>query len=106
MARKTNPEKETVAPPASVRPRRASMTARPQHSKPAPGISPAPAREPETPAAVLEKPARPDTVAVNRELAHEEIARLAYALWQARGCQHGDPEQDWLQAEQRLKQGA
>jgi len=35
--------------------------------------------------------------AVNR---HDEIARLAYGFWEARGRQHGDHEQDWLRAEQ------
>jgi hypothetical protein len=32
----------------------------------------------------------------------EEIAALAYALWQARGCPHGSPEEDWFQAKQEL----
>jgi len=29
----------------------------------------------------------------------EEIAQLAYSLWQARGCPYGSPEQDWFAAE-------
>jgi hypothetical protein len=32
----------------------------------------------------------------------EDIARLAYSLWEARGCQGGSPEEDWLRAEQEL----
>jgi hypothetical protein len=32
----------------------------------------------------------------------EDIARLAYSIWEARGCQDGSPEEDWLQAEQQL----
>jgi hypothetical protein len=43
---------------------------------------------------------------MNRELSHEQIARLAYALWQARGCQGGSPEEDWLRAEEQLRQSA
>ena len=35
--------------------------------------------------------------------AHEEIAVLAYSLWQARGCPEGTPEEDWLNAERTLK---
>jgi hypothetical protein len=35
--------------------------------------------------------------AVNR---HDEIARLAYGFWEARGREHGHHEQDWLRAEQ------
>jgi len=31
-----------------------------------------------------------------------DIARLAYSLWEARGCVGGSPEEDWLQAEQQL----
>jgi hypothetical protein len=32
----------------------------------------------------------------------EQIAALAYLYWEARGCQGGSPEQDWLRAEQEL----
>jgi hypothetical protein len=32
----------------------------------------------------------------------QQIASLAYALWQARGCPEGSPEEDWLKAEQEL----
>jgi hypothetical protein len=32
----------------------------------------------------------------------EEIAQLAYELWQQRGCPDGSPELDWFQAEQEL----
>ena len=34
---------------------------------------------------------------------HDEIATLAYELWQARGCPHGSPEEDWLRAEIELR---
>ena len=33
---------------------------------------------------------------------HEEIARLAYAYWEARGRQHGSAEEDWYRAEREL----
>ena len=32
----------------------------------------------------------------------EEIARLAYFLWEARGRQGGSPEEDWYRAEQEI----
>lgn len=32
----------------------------------------------------------------------EQVAALAYALWEARGCPEGTPEEDWHQAEQVL----
>lgn len=34
---------------------------------------------------------------------HEEIARLAYSYWEARGGQEGSPEDDWYKAEGELK---
>jgi hypothetical protein len=36
-------------------------------------------------------------------VSQEGIARLAYALWQARGCPDGSPEQDWFAAEQQIR---
>jgi hypothetical protein len=32
----------------------------------------------------------------------EEIARLAYTLWQQRGCPIGSAEFDWFAAEEKL----
>jgi hypothetical protein len=44
---------------------------------------------------------------VNRDsptaASHEEIARLAYILWQARGGCDGEAEQDWFEAERQLR---
>ena len=34
----------------------------------------------------------------------EDIARLAYALWQQRGCPDGSAEFDWFLAEEKLLQ--
>jgi DUF2934 family protein len=34
---------------------------------------------------------------------HEDIAALAYELWQARGCPNGSPEEDWFQAAEELR---
>ena len=34
---------------------------------------------------------------------HEEIAALAYSLWQARGCPEGTPDDDWFKAEEVLQ---
>ena len=34
--------------------------------------------------------------------AQNEIAALAYQLWQHRGCPTGSPEEDWFRAEQEL----
>jgi hypothetical protein len=35
----------------------------------------------------------------------EDIARLAYSFWQARGCQGGSPEEDWFRAEREWYAG-
>lgn len=34
---------------------------------------------------------------------YDEIARLAYSYWEARGGQGGSPWDDWFRAEQELK---
>ena len=36
-------------------------------------------------------------------LTHEEIARRAYEIYVEKGCPQGQSEQNWLQAEQELK---
>jgi hypothetical protein len=36
------------------------------------------------------------------EPAHDDIARLAYALWQSRGETDGSPDEDWFNAERLL----
>jgi hypothetical protein len=33
----------------------------------------------------------------------EEIARLAYSYWEARGCEEGAAEEDWVRAERDLR---
>jgi hypothetical protein len=33
----------------------------------------------------------------------EDIAKLAYSYWQARGCPYGSPEEDWLRTEADLQ---
>lgn len=35
--------------------------------------------------------------------AHDEIARLAYSYWEARGESGGSPWDDWFRAEEELK---
>ena len=34
--------------------------------------------------------------------AHDQISKIAYGYWAARGFQPGSPEQDWLRAEQEF----
>ena len=37
---------------------------------------------------------------------HAEIAALAYEHWQARGCPHGSPQEDWFHAAEDLRSRA
>jgi hypothetical protein len=46
---------------------------------------------------MLDRPYGPASIPNQRE-----IAELARALWKARGCPDGSPEEDWYRAEQEL----
>jgi hypothetical protein len=37
---------------------------------------------------------------------HEDIAKLAYGLWQERGCPQGSAEGEWLEAERNFRESA
>ncbi len=82
MPRKRVSEKEiVVSAPAPVR-HKPATTRRPGRSAAVAAAATAPATAAPTP---------------------EQIARLAYSYWEARGCQGGSPEEDWLRAEQELR---
>lgn len=51
-----------------------------------------------------ERATSPETSAPSVETGstQEQVASLAYALWQQRGCPEGSAEEDWLRAEQEL----
>ena len=36
----------------------------------------------------------------------EDLAKLAYGLWQERGCPYGSPDQDCLEAERKLRESS
>lgn len=53
------------------------------------------------------KPAVPETApspAVVIDLSREDVARLAYSYWEARGYQGGSPLEDWVRAENELRE--
>lgn len=54
--------------------------------------------EPFTAGPVPSRPAAPVA-----EPTHEDIARLAYSYWEARGCQGGSQDEDWLRAVAELR---
>lgn len=40
----------------------------------------------------------------SKEITEEQIASRAYELWLKRDCEHGFDVEDWLKAEEELKQ--
>jgi hypothetical protein len=72
--------------------------------------APARAAKPKTPrvkAAQHSKVASTEPVAVRSsqpENAHETIAQMAYSYWECRGCEGGNPVEDWLRAEHEYRQ--
>jgi hypothetical protein len=44
-----------------------------------------------------------ELTALGNDLGDEDIAALAYELWQARGCPGGSPDEDWYQAVEILR---
>jgi len=44
-----------------------------------------------------------ELAAYGSDLNEEDIAAVAYELWQARGCPSGSPDEDWFQALQIVR---
>lgn len=100
MTRKRTTENDLLASAASAPARRkpaartrSRRTALPVEALPAPAVEPAAAAEAAVAPVVLEP-------------SYEEIATLAYSYWEARGCQGGSSDEDWLRAEQELRSRA
>ncbi len=93
MARKRLSENPVIVSTPAAPARHKSAT--PKRTSKTPEIQPS-----VEPVAEILSPAAP--VASSYVPSYQEIAKLAYGYWEARGCQGGSPEQDWLQAEQEL----
>ena len=61
-----------------------------------PSVAAEPASSPEPQPAVLETP----TTQLSEQ---DEIAKVAFAYWEARGRQGGSPEDDWARAEKEVR---
>lgn len=97
MTRKRTSDNELVAnagAAAASRRKPSGARARVKHTA-------APVEAPLTPAAEP-VPQEVSPVSVS-ELSYEAVAALAYQYWEARGCQGGSPEEDWLRAEAELR---
>jgi len=104
MTRKRTSENELMATAASsAAPVRRKTPARPRAKRAV--ATPESAIAPTTPSEIAEPQTAVLAVATTYEPSHEEIAALAYLYWEARGCQGGSPEEDWLRAEQQLRSG-
>jgi hypothetical protein len=89
MPSKRVSEKEIVVSASVPNRHKPATTSRAKRSLPTPAAAAAPVTQP--------IPAAPS---------REDIAILAYSYWEARGCQGGSPEEDWVRAEQELAAAA
>jgi hypothetical protein len=105
MKRKRTSETDlVVSATGATAPARRNIATRPRAKRAAEPLAPLvpAAAEQETVAPLVDAPVL-STVYVPT---NEEIARLAYSYWEARGCQGGCPEEDWLRAEDELRNRA
>lgn len=91
MGNKKTSAKNVVMSSTGSAPARA-RSERPRSVKPA-----------ETPSLVEGAAALPARPVPAQAPSREEVANLAYLYWEARGCQGGSPEEDWIRAEQELQ---
>lgn len=96
MATKRNTENKSVMPSGA-----AAVPARRKSTTPKRTARPATAEISSTPEVV--EAVEVVTMASAVEVSNDAVARLAYSYWEARGCQGGSPEEDWLRAEQELR---
>ena len=54
-------------------------------------------------ASPAQKPLEPVAGVAVCEPSQDEIARLAYSYWEARGYAGGSPQEDWLRAQRELR---
>jgi hypothetical protein len=93
MANKRVSENKVVVSSAAAVPVRRKSTSSKRVARPPVEVSTTTVSEPE----VL-----PVAAMAASESFQDAVARLAYLYWEARGCQGGSPEADWLRAEQEL----
>ncbi len=104
MPRKHNTESPSPLQDASEVGSPAAETGRPKRS--APRATTTTRRVTRRKAATVEMQAAAGNGDGSSLVSREEIARLAYFYWEARGRQNGSPEEDWHRAEQELKSRA
>jgi len=105
--KETGVSPETVVSAASTEP---AAAPRKRSVKTAAGDRVLPAAKPRMPRTAKHRSAKPATarpvigaITVSAPPASECIAELAYYYWLARGCQDGNPQDDWFRAEHELR---
>jgi hypothetical protein len=98
MANKRISENKVVVSKAAAVPARRKSASTKRSARPTPVESF------HTKVSVPEVPVAPmAAMAIPAESFQDAVARLAYSYWEARGCQGGSPEADWLRAEFELR---
>ena len=101
MKRKRTSETDLVVSATSATPARRKPATRPRATRAAEPLAALAPAEQETVAPQVDAPV---LVSVYDYIpTNEEIAKLAFSYWEARGCQGGSPEEDWLRAEDELR---
>jgi hypothetical protein len=106
MTRKRTTENELVVSGGAAAAPRRSKASKPRSTRPATAAEAPSAAVLETeisPAETTSSVTTIDQPAAAAGSAHEEISRLAYSYWEARGYQGGSPEEDWLRAEMEFR---
>jgi len=100
MAKKSNTASEPILSSAAA-PARSRKHAPAKH-KATPAVESSPSNDINALAAAVAVTASSNPVVAGSPT-FDEIAKLAYSYWQARGYQGGSQEEDWLRAEQELR---
>ena len=93
MATKRKSERELVVSAAAAAPVRRKSPAKTHVKRSAASV--------ETPSSAPPRGAALETTQ-EPTAGYAAVAQLAYSYWEARGCQGGSPEEDWLRAEREL----
>ena len=102
MPRKINTEKDIVITSGAAAAARKRVASTARAKRPAATVAAPATSDPERETATSVTGVT--TIVTERQLSHEEIAAVAYSLWEARGCQGGSAEEDWRRAEEHLRQ--
>jgi Protein of unknown function (DUF2934) len=78
-------------------------TSRPRASGPDIGMTENPRKKSQKTSTPASSRSTKKRIAASAQVKHDDVARRAYDLFLARGCEHGHDLDDWLQAERELR---